>query len=140
MGDKVTLSYAKMLNPHQAQAVKIHNRVFSFLGQFPLAWNGDFSRLAFQPKLSALIGYGISILNTCILNLACVYDLVSSYILNRSNYNIGIASLHVICLIILTLMLLIVLAIVRHPECVSALNLLILEHMTERCRGTSYKT
>lgn len=74
-------------------------------------------------------------LSMVVLALASVYDLVSSYLLNRTDYSIGIASLHLIGVICLLGLLSIILCLMKNIEFITAANLLFKEYSLGKKQG-----
>lgn len=111
------------------------NLVHSFLYKFPLVWNSDCSTLTFQPTTTSFLLYILNLFNAIILALACAYNLFTWHVMKRTDYNIGIASLHIIGIIVLLGMLALTLCVARNNECVSGLNSIIREPVTTNPRS-----
>lgn len=124
-----------MLNQHQKRAIKIQNWLYFYMCELPLIWNTDQSAVIVQAKPSILRGYSFGLINVVVIVLASVYDLISSYILQRPDYSIGIASLHLIGLIILLIMIALICCFIRNMEFLTGTNLLIKEHTIAEKQG-----
>lgn len=127
-----------MLNSNQKKAIKIFNKIYSFLCDLPLVWDDEFSSILVNRKRSSLVCYLLNLFNLLVLALACVYDLLSSFILQRPDYGIGIASLHLICLMILLIIFGGILCITRNMECITAANLGIQLNFMEKPEGKQF--
>lgn len=122
----------EMLNRYQKWAMIIHSWLYSFLYEFPLVWVNGFREISFQPKRAAKIGFLLNFCSAVVLLFACAYDLLSSYVTSRPVYNIGIASLHVMCSIFMLGTVSFIFCVIRNNECILAANAFIREPLTTK--------
>lgn len=111
-----------MLNKYQKLTFKLIKLEYFYLPEYPLLWDENYTQLEFKSTLKELIPFLVNGFIALLIGVASVYDLVSSYCIERTSYNMGVAALHFICALMIFGQYGVLFCAYRNPECIQSLN------------------
>lgn len=115
----------KMTNLYQKSAIRLYEYGFGYMYPYPIVWRNFYSTITLSTCKRSLLCFKINLFLGFITSVASAYDVISWKIVDRPNYNIGFASLHLICSIIMSTPLLCCLTAYTNKEVWQGVNQLI---------------
>lgn len=90
-----------MANIYQKTAIKLYEKGFGYMYSFPVLWSNDYTALYYNTNRRNLFYFKFSVFLNLQIALGSGYDIISWKYFDRPEYNLGIATLHLICAIVI---------------------------------------